>query len=253
MKNRYDNLVSVIMPAYNAGKYIVESINSVLNQTYSEWELLIINDNSKDNTVKIIHSYLQQDSRIKIIDLKRNMGVAVARNRGIALARGRYIAFLDSDDIWLPEKLNRQIHFMKDRRIPMSFTQYRQFIHDPREKGKLIDVLEKVNYNCLLKGNIIGCLTVMIDRNFIPQINMPNNRHEDYITWLDLLKNDIFAYGLKEDLARYRKSKNSLSGNKLKSMKWTWNVYRESQKLSFLKSFYYFSCYALRTINKHYY
>lgn len=247
-----DILVSIIMPAYNAGRYIEESIQSVIHQTFKSWELIIIDDCSTDNTIQLVQQYVQRDRRIKLYRFKQNSGVALARNKGIALANGRYIAFLDSDDIWLPKKLTRQIEFMIEKQAAITYTQYRQFTHSVLEYGNIIDVSEKLNYEQLLKGNVIGCLTVMIDRKIIPDICMPVKRHEDYITWLNLLRNGNCAYGLKEDLARYRKSVNSLSGNKLKSMKWTWNVYRKSQNLSIVKASYYFCHYVLKSMRKHY-
>lgn len=247
-----NNIVSIIMPAYNAEQYIEESIKSVLNQTYFFWELLIVNDCSKDRTVDIIKKYTTQDQRIRLIQLKINSGVAKARNEGIGAARGRYIAFLDSDDIWLPQKLERQIDFMQVSKAAISYTQYRQFSESVKKSGDIINVEEKINYKNLLKGNIIGCLTVMIDRLYIDQIIMPEQRHEDYITWLNILKQGISSYGMKEDLARYRKNPNSLSGNKLKSLVWTWNVYRKTQNLSLLKSSYYFTHYIFKGIRKHF-
>ena len=247
-----NDLISIIMPAYNAEKYIAESIVSVINQTYSFWELLIINDCSQDMTLQAIDKYVETDKRIKLIDLETNFGVAEARNIGINAAKGRYIAFLDSDDFWLPTKLARQIEFMKGKKAEFSYTQYKQFIDSVEECGSLIDVDEKVTYKSLLKGNIIGCLTVMIDRYYIHTIEMPKERHEDYISWLNILKQGFCAYGIKEDLARYRKSSKSLSGNKFKSLLWTWQVYNKTQKLSFGESSYYFIYYVLKGIRKYF-
>ena len=252
MKHFEDKLVSVIMPMYNSEKYIEESIQSVINQTYLFWELIIIDDGSKDQSVNIVEKYAKLDKRIKLVQSKKNLGVAKARNQGTQLAKGRYIAFLDSDDIWLPDKLNHQIKFMQEKQAPMSYTQYRQFTNKVSEPGNLIDVEPKVSYKRLLKGNIIGCLTAMIDRKFVDEISMPDQRHEDYIAWLNILKKGIYAYGLKEDLARYRKNLNSLSGNKFRSLIWTWNVYRKSEKLSFVKSSYYFGHYMLKGLRKHF-
>lgn len=252
MKHFEDKLVSVIMPMYNSEKYIEESIQSVINQTYFLWELIIIDDGSKDQSVNIVEKYAKADKRVKLVKSKKNLGVAKARNQGIKLAQGRYIAFLDSDDIWLPDKLEHQINFMEEKQAPIAYTQYRQFTDKVSEVGNLIDVEPKVSYKRLLKGNIIGCLTAMIDRKFVGEMSMPDQRHEDYITWLNILKKGGYAYGLKEDLARYRKTLNSLSGNKLRSLTWTWNVYRKNQKLSFIKSSYYFGHYMLKGLKKHF-
>lgn len=248
-----NEIVSVIMPMYNSVKFLDKSIESVLLQTYKEWELIIVDDCSEDNSKEVVNSYMRLDSRIKLISFPHNMGVAEARNIGIKAAKGRYIAFLDSDDFWLPTKLARQICFMKETKAEFSYTQYRQFIDSVEECGSLIDVDEKVTYKGLLKGNIIGCLTVMIDRYYVHIIEMPKERHEDYITWLNILKQGFCAYGIKEDLARYRKSSKSLSGNKFKSLMWTWQVYTKNQKLSLVESLYYFIHYVLKGIYKHFF
>lgn len=252
MDNKFcKQLVSIIMPAYNAEKYIADSILSVLRQTYPYWELIVINDCSQDRTGKIIEQYMMQDHRIVLLNLEQNSGVAIARNEGIQKASGRYLAFLDSDDIWVPEKLQCQVSFMRERHISVSYTQYRQFDENVNEPGPLIDVEECIGYKDLLKGNIMGCLTVILDRDRISNIEMPSLRHEDYIAWLEILKQGFFAYGIKEDLARYRKSVHSLSGNKLKSILWTWRVYRDSQNLSIMESLYYLVHYIFKGIRKH--
>ena len=247
-----NDLVSIIMPAYNCAEYIEESIASVLKQTYPKWELLIIDDCSKDETEKIIKKYIRYDNRIKYKKLKINQGVAIARNTGIRMAKGQYLAFLDSDDLWIFEKLECQINFMKKKKVGFSCTQYRQFTDYIGNCSSLIDVKEKIDYKELLKGNVIGCLTVMIDRKYISQIFMALDRHEDYITWLQILKRGFYVYGLKKDLARYRKNLNSLSGNKFKSLLWTWNVYRKNEKLTLLKTIYYLLHYSKKVIKKHF-
>lgn len=252
MGSRYCNdLVSIITPAYNCEEYLKETIESVLQQTYPHWEMIIINDCSEDSTNEIAGAYARQDDRIKLINFPKNSGVAKARNIGVQSASGRYIAFLDSDDLWLPMKLETQVQFMQTKGAAFSYAQYRQFIGDVHNTGKLIDVHNEIKYKDLLKGNIIGCLTVIIDRNYIEEIIMPKERHEDYITWLKILKHGVTAHGLKEDVARYRKLRASLSGNKAKSALWTWRVYRDIEKLSLVRSFYYFSCYMIRGIKKH--
>lgn len=246
-----DGLVSIIMPAYNAEKYIKESIESVLAQTYKNWELIIIDDCSKDGTINIIKQYQIFDNRIRVISLKCNAGVADARNRGMELAKGRYIAFLDSDDLWLDIKLEEQIRFMQQKQIYFSFSKYCRFTDE--KKGKVVDVPTCVNYQKALYGNPIGCLTVCLDRRFIQEFKFSKQRHEDYIAWLNILKNNnICAYGISKVLALYRVGNgSSLSSNKLKSMVWTWNVYRKSQSLSIISSFYYILFYIIKGIIKH--
>lgn len=244
-----DDMVSVIMPAYNSEEYIRESIESVLVQTYSNWELLIVDDGSTDKTASIVQEY--KDIRIHYLH-QSNCGVAAARNHGIREARGRYVAFLDSDDLWLPDKLNRQLQFMKKKAIGFSYTWYCQFQETPVNCGAIVQTKSNVNYQELLKGNDIGCLTVMLDRQKYPLIEMPLVRHEDYVTWLNLLKQGDRAYSLPLDLARYRKQKTSLTGSKWRSMQWTWQVYRKTQKLSVITSVAYFVIYMIKGIQKHY-
>lgn len=193
-----------------------------------------------------------QDPRIRYIRLEKNSGVAQARNRGIQAARSQYIAFLDSDDLWLPEKLEKQLQFMQENGYAFTYTWYRQFEDDPAHPIRLVKTKSFVDYRKLLRGNDIGCLTVMIDRKQIPEIHMPSEKHEDYITWLNLLKKDYKAYSVPEDLARYRLSKHSVSGDKKKSLVWTWKMYRESQGLSIWEAVFYFMTYIIAGIKKHF-
>lgn len=247
-----DDTVSIITPAYNAEKYIAETIASVLVQTYQHWEMLIVNDCSKDNTAAIVQSYATKDKRIKLINLKQNSGAAVARNTVIQNAKGRYIAFLDSDDIWKKEKLQKQIEFMQQNGYAFTFTAYEHFKESKENIQNLVNVPSSLNYKQALKGNQIGCLTVMLDRKQIQNIEFSKQKHEDYILWLNILKQGLTAYGIQESLALYRiGNSKSISGNKLQSAMWTWNVYRESQKLSILKSINYMMYYLIKALIKH--
>ncbi|PWM77833.1 MAG: glycosyl transferase [Phascolarctobacterium sp.] len=252
--NYQNNLVSIITPAYNAEKYIAETIESVLAQTYSNWEMLIVNDCSTDNTAKIVQSYADKDKRIKLINLTENSGAAIARNTAIQNAKGRYIAFLDSDDLWKKEKLQKQLKFMQQNGYAFTFHDFIMFNDGTlKEDGKLIKTSRCVNYIELLKGNNTGgCLAVCIDKEIVDKIFMPNEHHEDYICWLNILrKYNIQGYGLNEVLGYYRVGKKSVSSNKIKSAVWTWNVYRKVQKLSILQSIYYMCFYIMNGIRKH--
>lgn len=243
-------LVSVIMPAYNAENAIAQSIASVVQQSYLNWELLIVDDASTDRTVPVAQALSANDSRIRIISLAQNGGVANARNVAMAQAKGQYIAFLDSDDFWLPEKLESQIRFMTERQIGFSFTAFRRFGTD-RPPGSLIRAPQYVTYSDLLKDNVIGCLTVVIDRQIVPSSFMPQVKHEDLACWLQILKSGMCAYGLQQDLARYRVSSNSVSGNKQRSAVWRWRIYREVEKLSVARAAWCFAHYSLRAVYKH--
>ena len=247
-----DDLVSIITPAYNAAEYIAETIESVLAQAYPKWEMLIVNDCSKDNTAEIVQSYSAKDNRIKLINLKQNSGAAVARNKAIQNANGRYIAFLDSDDLWKKEKLQKQLDFMQRNGYAFTFTAYEHFKDRKENIQNLVKVPKCLNYKQALKGNQIGCLTVMLDRMQVQNINFSKQKHEDYILWLNILKQGITAYGLNENMALYRiGNSKSISSNKLQSALWTWNVYRSSQTLSILKSIYYMCFYVFNGIVKH--
>lgn len=247
-----DDLVSIITPAYNAAAYITETIESVLAQTYPNWEMLIVNDCSKDNTEEIVQSYAKKDKRIKLINLKQNSGAATARNTAIQNAKGRYIAFLDSDDLWKKEKLQKQIQFMQKNGYAFTYTSYEHFKETKENIQNQVQIPKSLNYNQALKGNKIGCLTVMLDKKQIQNIHFTTQKHEDYILWLNILKQGRTAYGIQESLALYRTGNNkSISGNKLQSALWTWKVYRESQKLSVVKSMYYMWFYVVNGLKKH--
>lgn len=242
-------LISIVMPAYNAAQYIEQSIESVLKQSYTNWELIIVDDCSVDDTYKIVDKLCLNEERIKLFRMNENSGVAMARNFAISMSRGKYIAFLDSDDLWLPDKLEKQLNLMQEKKAVISYTAYRQFSME--KVGNLVSVPEQVTYKQLLKGNVIGCLTVMLDKERLGNLQMKKARHEDYILWLDILKQGNIAYGLQEDLARYRKSETSLTSNKKRSALWTWQVYRQHQELSFFASIYYFIFYVCKGLLKH--
>lgn len=247
-----DDLVSIITPSYNAAAYIAETIESVLAQTYTNWEMLIVNDCSKDNTAEIVQSYAAKDKRIKLINLKQNSGAAVARNTAIQNAKGRYIAFLDSDDLWKKEKLQKQIEFMQQNVYAFTYTSYEHFKGIKENIQNQVQIPKSLNYKQELRGNQIGCLTVILDRTQIQNIHFTTQKHEDYILWLNILKQGTIAYGIQESLALYRTGNSkSISGNKMQSALWTWKVYRESQNLSVVKSMYYMWFYVMNGLRKH--
>jgi teichuronic acid biosynthesis glycosyltransferase TuaG len=267
--------VSIVMPAYNAERTIAESIESVLAQVYPNWELLVVDDGSTDGTAVLISKFQASDSRIRALKTSGRCGPAKARNLAISAATGRLIAFLDSDDIWLPQKLSRQIAFMNARNSVFSFTAYRKLSLDGVVRGALIEVPPVVRYHDLLKSNHIGCLTAMYDRLHFGQVAMPDMGkredyrlwlnflrdrvvHEDYGLWLHLLRSAngsrsacVEAHGLNEPLALYRVGQQSLSSNKLAAATSQWLVYRQVEKLSVLLSLYYFSHYAIKGLVKY--
>lgn len=243
--------VSVITASYNAGRFIEETIKSVLEQTYDNLELIIIDDCSTDNTEEIVKKYMKIDLRVKFYKLEKNSGAAVVRNTALEKAKGRFIAFLDSDDVWDRDKLEKQINFMKKNNYGFSFTSYRLMSEKGLLLNKEVRVPSQIKYEQLLKNTIIGCLTVIIDKDIIGDFRMPLVRAgQDTATWLSILRKGNIAYGYDEVLASYRLVDGSISSNKLKALKRTWNTYRKLENLNLIKSTYYFVYYVLNAIRK---
>ncbi len=250
-KKFIDNLVSVIVPIYNAEDFMCETLDSILAQTYENIEIICIDDMSKDSSRLIIEDYASKYENIRPILLEENGGVSNARNIGIANAKGRYVAFLDSDDVWMPEKIEKQIKFMQENKYAFTFTGYRFMDADSKLLNTVVHAKKELTYDKLLRQNAISCLTVVIDREYIEDIYMPKIHHEDYAAWLKILKKGYKAYGLDEILAKYRTRQNSLSGNKLKAAGWTWNILRNEENLGLIKSIYCFCYYAVVNVYKH--
>ncbi len=248
-----EELVSIIVPTFNNEKFIKDTITKVQEQTYKNWEMIFINDASTDNSKYIIEKYIDKDKRIQLINLEQNSGVAIARNKGIEKAKGKYIAFLDADDIWDSIKLEKQIKFMEDNEYAFTYTDY-QFVNEQGEKkGKIVEVPKTISYKQALKNTTIFTSTVIlnVDRLGKNLIKMPNIRKgQDTATWWQILKTGIIAYGLNECLSMYRRSSNTLSSNKIKALKRTWYLYRNVEKFSVIRSFYYFCWYVLNAIKR---
>ncbi len=251
MNTYNNNLVSIITPCYNASKFVADTIQSVQEQTYGNLEMIIVDDCSTDNSVDIIRQYAQNDERIKLIASKTKLGAAKARNLAIKNASGAYIAFLDSDDKWGKDKLERQISFMKREKCAFSFSEYYLMTEDGHKTGKIIKVPKQIDYKHYLSNTIIGCLTVMIDRNMTGDFEMPAIKSShDMACWLLILRRGFVAYGLQECLAGYRIVSTSNTANKIKAAKDVWRVYRDIEKLSFLFSVKCFIGYAFNAIKK---
>lgn len=237
-------LVSIIMPVFNSEKYLSDAVNSIIAQTYNNWELMLIDDNSSDKSVHIAKQFEAIDSRIHVIFLNSNSGAAVARNTGIAIATGKYIAFLDADDLWMPDKLDHQVHFMENSGIALSCTWYKTIAADGTDLNSIVKAGPHINYKQLLKNNTIGCLTAMYNVAVCGKQLMPLIRkRQDYGLWLNILKKGHTAACIPSVLAAYRTGANSLSQNKLGVLKYNWELLRKHQNLSFLASAYYFCCY----------
>ncbi len=231
--------VSVVTPVHNAAAYITNCLQSVQAQTYSNWEHLLVDDCSQDQSADIIKSYAEKDNRVRYIRLSTNMGAGVARNTAIEAATGDFIAFLDSDDTWYPEKIEKQLAFMIFNNYPFTFTSYDTMNESGEKLQKVFKAKEKVTYKSALYKNPIGCLTAMYDIRYYGKEYMPEIRkRQDFALWLKLLKKSD-GYGLQEVMASYRDASNSISSNKLDLLKYEWRIYREVEGLSILRSVFY--------------
>lgn len=248
----YTQLVSIIVPVYNKERFLAQTIESVQKQSYTNWELILIDDCSEDNSMQVAEAYKKQDSRICPVRQVKNQGVAKSRNRGIKEARGRYLCFLDADDIWEADKLYRQITFMKEKQCAFCFMGYEFADEQANGLGKIVHVPEKITYKEALKNTTIFTSTVMIDRGIVEDkdIFMPQIASEDTATWWQLLKVYGAGYGLDENLVKYRRSANTLSSNKFEAIKRIWNLYRKQEKLSCIRSMYCMIFWAVRAVKR---
>lgn len=232
-----DGLVSIITPTYNCGKFIGETIESVQKQTYTNWEMIIVDDCSRDDTKAVVERYQQEDSRIKYHCLTENSGAAVARTKAMELATGQYIAFLDSDDLWMKNKLEKQIKFMQENDYAFSSTSYQHMSESGQMLEKVLQAIPKTDYNRLLLDCPVGNSTVMYDVSKMGKFQVPHIRkRNDDALWLAMLKKEQYCYGLSEVLMKYRLRNNSISSNKWSLVKYTWKLYRDIEHLSVFTS-----------------
>lgn len=253
---RKSKLVSIITPVYNCEKYIAQTITSVQNQTYTDWELLLVDDCTPDNSPEIIARFAQNDSRIKYMKLPQNGGTAIARNAALAVAEGRYIAYLDADDLWMPQKLERQIAFLEENQAQFSCCDYEKIENDGTKLEKIIHMPKTITYEQLLRNTIIQTVGVIVDLERVDRalLEMPNiRRGQDSATWLQMLRNGVKFTGQNEVLAQYRRVPQSLSANKLSAMKRTWFLYRGVEHLSIPKSIWCLIGWAYHAILKRIY
>lgn len=246
-------LVSIIMPAYNAENLISDSINSVLSQTYKNFELIIIDDYSQDQTSQVVENFILKDKRVKLIKNIKNKGVAETRNTGLDQAKGDYVAFLDSDDKWVEDKLEKQLAVLKERNdVDVVYGSYYRF--NSNGVKNVVKVLKLLDKKKLLKGNPIGNLTAIYNFKKYPEIRQKKIGHEDYLFWLEIFNSspDVKGIGIQEPIAYYRVAEDgkNLSGNKLKAATWTWSIYRKHLKLNLISSLFYFSIYIFRAVMK---
>jgi len=233
-----DPLVSVIMPAYNCADFIGITLDSVIAQTYQNWEALVVDDCSTDHTEEVVRSYVERYPRIRYFKLEENSGPAVARNKAVKKAEGKYLAFLDSDDVWFPEKLAKQIRFMKAKGCTFTCTSYNKINDDGNELGRIIGARSVSNYEDILRRNP-GNSTVVYDAEALGKILIPDIRkRNDYVMWLQVIKKAKYLYGIQETLGSHRIRTGSLSRNKASLVYYHWKVYRQFEGLPILKSAY---------------
>lgn len=233
-------LVSVIMPAFNAKNFIEAAVNSVIAQTYSEWELFIIDDASTDATLSKVEKFANQDSRIKIIQNKKNQGTGVSRNKGTKAAQGDFIAFLDADDQWKPRKLEIQLEVMQQHDAAVCFSSYQPIEENGNSRSEIIEALPILTHQKLLKSNYLGNLTGIYNAGKIGKIFAPEIRkRQDWALWLEAVEKGGPAIGIQICLAKYRVRKGSISGNKLEMLKYNFNIYHKVLGFNLPKSFGY--------------
>ena len=244
-------LVSVIMPCYNMEKFISDSIMSVRNQTYSSWELLIVDDASTDATVDIVKKHCEQDNRIHFTVKPEHSGIADTRNQCLKQAQGQYLAFLDADDVWHPEKLETQLGFMVEKKVGFTYSAYDCIDEMGQPLDKSVMTVGNLNYEAYLRNTIIGCSTVMVNKAVVGEVVVPAFRtSEDTATWLSILKKGFLAYAIDKPLTSYRIRQHSASSNKLKASSDLWRVYQKQEKLPLFKALGCFFSYAFHAIKK---
>lgn len=247
------DLISIVVPVYNAEKFLQDTIKTVEEQTYPNWELLFVDDCSKDNSVAIIKEARKKDKRIKLFQNKENSGAALTRNKGIEEAKGSFLCFLDADDLWEKAKLESQLKFMKENTCAFSYTDYEFSDKEGIPNGKKVRVPKTINYKQALKNTTIFTSTVMFDLQKLSKddIFMPNvRRGQDTATWWKVLKKIEYAYGLNEVLSYYRRVENTLSSNKITALKRTWHLYRDIEHLNLIASCYNFTWYVINAVRR---
>ena len=243
-------MISIVVPVYNAAPYIENTVQMVLQQTYQDFELILVDDCSTDNSVALLEELLEQrkDVRLRLVRKERNQGAAAARNTGLDMASGRYIAFLDADDVWLPHRLEAGLRFMEEKKAGFVFSAYEFGDEQARGTGKIVHVPEKLTYRKALSRTVVFTTTTLFDTTLVPKelLRMPTVPSEDTATWWQILRNGHVAYGLDQVLAIYRRPAKSLSSNKLVALQRIWNLYRKQEKLGLFSSAFYFCFWALR-------
>jgi len=240
--------ISIVTPTFNSQQFIDETIESVVNQTFPDWELILVDDGSTDSTVDHVKRWESEDPRIHLIENERNLGPGPSRNKAVDISRGRYVAYLDSDDVWLPSKLHTQLKHMQAHDAIFSFTSYEIMDEKSNDLGRQVIAPPELSYEELLQNTVIGCLTVVIDSDRSPPLLMPDiPSRQPLVLWLKILRETGPAFGIDEILARYRVRAGSISSDKVQAAKQVWRVYREYEHLALPTALRYFLSYAFRS------
>ncbi len=254
MEREYiDGLVSVIMPIYNAEKYLTGTLNSIFEQSYKNIEIVLVDDCSKDRSAEIISEIQKEHPEIVYHLQEKNMGAGAARNKALELAKGRYVAFLDSDDIWMPSKIQRQLDLMNEKKSPFSYTAIEMMDENSNTIKPKRSIKETCDYKYLLHNTIIATSSVVVDRATLGDFRMPLRRGgQDYATWLMLLRNGAIACGINEMLVRYRVASGSLSSNKFKSIKQVWEIQTQDEGINKVSAAFHVFCFGFNAFKKYF-
>jgi teichuronic acid biosynthesis glycosyltransferase TuaG len=248
--------VSIITPTFNSERFIAETIQSVVKQTHENWEMIIVDDGSQDGTCAIVENHAAADARIRLVKLQQNSGSATARNTPLHKSSGRFVAYLDADDLWYPQKLSKQVHFMLDNQCGFSCVSYEVIDHNGISHNKFIQMKERLDYRGFLVNNLIQTVGVMVDLQRVSRmcLEMPDmRRRQDAATWLQILKNGNACFGLAEVLAKYRRTAGSLSSDTFEAVRGVWHLYRDIEQLPIGFCLYCFSRYAILAVWKRMY
>lgn len=247
-------LISIVVPVYKAEQYIEETMDCVRAQTYPHWELLLVEDCGPDHSREVIEQYIQRtgDNRIRLLTHSTNLGAARARNLGVNEAKGRYLAYLDADDLWVPDKLEKELAFLKEKQAAFVFTGYEFADENGKGTGKIVRVPATITYKEALKNTTIFTNTVMFDMEQLTkeQLQMPQIKSEDTALWWRILREGYVACGLDENLVKYRRVGKSLSSNKLEALRRIWNLYRKAEGMSVPDSARHFCFWAVNAVKR---
>ena len=254
MERQYvEGRVSVIIPVYNVEKYLDKTLESVFSQIYKDIEMVLVDDCSKDKSAQIIAKYRESHSEIIYFLQPKNLGAGAARNKALELATGQYVAFLDSDDLWMPEKTDKQIKVMKVKKSPFSYAAIEMMDEEGNTIKRKRNLRETCDYKYLLHNTIIATSSVIVDRTVMGDFRMSLRRGgQDYATWLSLLRGGVVACGINETLVRYRVGRNSLSSNKFKSIKQVWEIQTQDEKINKVSAAFHVFCFCVNAAKKYF-